>query len=182
MKTMKNLILTAAAILISVFVYSQDLTQNNLKSYREANGMMYQKYNSYTSNNGSKYVVGDTIRIGTPESNKRFTYLYEGDGFVIPYTNANSRFSGSKCEIKKIYILGTKKLGYSVGIILKSGVIALRVTDVESAIDTKEVKNNGLTSDEALDKLKREKDKLDLNIIDQVEYDKIKNELMKYIK
>lgn len=44
------------------------------------------------------------------------------------------------------------------------------------------LKNNAMTSDEALNKLKIEKDKLDLGLITQEEFDKIKEELSKYIK
>ena len=39
-----------------------------------------------------------------------------------------------------------------------------------------------MTSDKALAELKRQKDKLDLEIISQAEYDSIKAVLIKYIK
>lgn len=39
-----------------------------------------------------------------------------------------------------------------------------------------------MTSDEALSELKRAKDKLDLGLITQAEYDSLKVELSKYIK
>ncbi len=41
---------------------------------------------------------------------------------------------------------------------------------------------NAMTSDDALVELKRQKDKLDLEIISQAEYDSIKAVLIKYIK
>ena len=43
-------------------------------------------------------------------------------------------------------------------------------------------KSNTMTSDKALAELKRQKDKLDLEIISEAEYDSIKAVLIKYIK
>ena len=42
--------------------------------------------------------------------------------------------------------------------------------------------NEDMTSEEALTRLKKAKEKLDLQLITQEEYDKIKKELAKYIK
>ena len=39
-----------------------------------------------------------------------------------------------------------------------------------------------MTSDDALEKLKKAKDKLDLEVISKEEYEKIKAELVKFIK
>lgn len=44
------------------------------------------------------------------------------------------------------------------------------------------INDSSLSSDEAISKLKKAKDKLDLGLITQEEYDKIKNELIQYIK
>lgn len=54
--------------------------------------------------------------------------------------------------------------------------------DTELAIDNGELKTNILSSDEALVKLKKCKDKLDLGLISQEEFDKKKEELSKFIK
>jgi hypothetical protein len=52
----------------------------------------------------------------------------------------------------------------------------------ENAVETGELKSFGKTSDEALAELKKAKDKLDLGLITQEDYDKIKADLVKYIK
>ena len=52
----------------------------------------------------------------------------------------------------------------------------------ENALATGEIKGTGLTSDEALSQLKKAKDKLDLGIITQEEFDNFKKELTPYIK
>jgi hypothetical protein len=52
----------------------------------------------------------------------------------------------------------------------------------ENTLSNGEIKGTGMTSDEALEKLKKAKDKLDLGLITQEEYDKIKTELTPFIK
>jgi len=49
-------------------------------------------------------------------------------------------------------------------------------------LSTGEVKGFGFSSDDALAQLKKGKDKLDLGLITQEEFDKLKAELTKYIK
>ena len=53
---------------------------------------------------------------------------------------------------------------------------------LENAISVGEVKSFGMTSDEALAELKKAKDKLELELISQGDYDRIKADLMNYIK
>jgi hypothetical protein len=53
---------------------------------------------------------------------------------------------------------------------------------LEDAILVGEIKSFGMTSDEALTELKKAKDKLDLGIITQEEYDLKKAELTPFIK
>jgi len=53
---------------------------------------------------------------------------------------------------------------------------------IENAIAAGEIKSIVMTSDEALSELKKAKDKLDLGLITQAEYDSLKVELSKYIK
>ena len=48
---------------------------------------------------------------------------------------------------------------------------------IELAIESKEVRTNGMTRDEAISKLKETKDLLDLGLVQQVDYDKLKAEL-----
>ena len=52
----------------------------------------------------------------------------------------------------------------------------------EDGFSSGELVSSGMTSDQALQELKRAKDKLDLELITQLEYDKIKAKLIKYIK
>ncbi len=91
--------------------------------------------------------------------------------------------SGTETEIKKIVIVGNKRTGYSVAMRTKGVTGLLNYTvQFENALSTGEIKGSGMTSDEALEALKKAKDKLDLGIITQEEYDKIKAELTPFIK
>lgn len=54
--------------------------------------------------------------------------------------------------------------------------------DLENAITAGEVVSTGMTSDQALSELKKAKDKLDLGLITQEEYDAIRAEMAKIIK
>lgn len=54
--------------------------------------------------------------------------------------------------------------------------------NIEKAIEVGEVVTSGYTSEKALDELKRAKDKLDLGLITQEEFDRLKAELAPYIK
>ena len=102
---------------------------------------------------------------------------------LTPITPLLAAASGTETEIKKIYVAGNKRTGYSVTMRTK-GVTGLSnyTIQFENAISTGEIKGSGMTSDEALTELKKAKDKLDLGLITQEEYDKIKAELTPFIK
>jgi len=138
------------------------------------------KFTSYISHNGATYNIGDTIVIGTPSKTNTFAFI-QGQGLIYAVgEGAPVVISGKRVTIKKFWIAGTKNSGYQVTVKAK-GLTDL-IIYFESAIKTGEVESFGLTSDQALAKLKKAKDKLDLEIITQAEYDKIKAELIKYIK
>ena len=141
------------------------------------------EYTSYVGSDGGIYKIGDRIKIGVPSSNKTFAFITEGDGLLIPITPLLASASGTETEIKKIYVTGNKRTGYSVTMRTK-GVTGLSnyTIQFENAISTGEIKGSGMTSDEALTELKKAKDKLDLGLITQEEYDKIKAELTPFIK
>jgi hypothetical protein len=101
----------------------------------------------------------------------------------MPITNLTASSSGSETEIKRITVVGNKRMGYSVSFRTK-GITGLSnyTVQFENALSTGEVKGFGLSSDDALAQLKKGKDKLDLGLITQEEYDKLKADLTKYIK
>lgn len=139
-------------------------------------------FDSYLSKDNAVYKIGDRLKIGFPSSNKTFAYISYGDGIFIAIKPLPASSSGQETEIKKILVSGTKRAGYSVYFRTK-GITGLTnyTIQIENAISSGEVKSFGMTSDEALAALKKAKDKLDLGLITQEEYDKIKADLVKYI-
>lgn len=163
-----------------IYVQGQTLKYSDLtSSTKRPKGI----FESYESKDGSIYKVGDTIVIGTPSVLKSFAFIYEGST-LLGYTSANIALSGNNSEIKRILATGTRRSGFSVQLVCKDalGVGGNIRVDLENAIKSGEVKSFGMTSDEALAELKKAKDKLDLGLISEEEYEKIKAELIKYIK
>jgi hypothetical protein len=84
----------------------------------------------------------------------------------------------SSAEIKKIRITGTSRAGYKANFQTKGMTgVDNYFLNIEAAIAVGEIKSFGMTSGEALAALKKAIDKLDLGVISQEEYDKIKAEL-----
>jgi hypothetical protein len=140
-------------------------------------------FDNYESKDGYLYKTGDKIKIGTPSSNKTFAFIMEGDGFLLPITNASAFASGQMVEIKKVTYTGTRRVGFAAVLVCKgpTGLSNYRI-QLENAIETGEAKGLGMNSDEALAELKKCKDKLDLGLITQDEFNSKKSELSKFIK
>lgn len=172
-----NLILAFMLSMTATVMFSQEIKHADLATAKKG------EYTSYVASDGGVYKVGDRIKIGVPSSNKTFAFITEGDGILLPITNLTAASSGTETEIKRIYVVGNKRAGYSVAFRTK-GITGLSNYSIqfENALSTGEVKGFGMTSDDALAELKKAKDKLDLGLITQEDYDKLKAELSKYIK
>lgn len=94
--------------------------------------------------------------------------------------SVGSTASNTEIEIKKIAIGGTKRTGFCAWI-LCAGFSGYSI-QIENALESKEIKSFGMTSDEALSEMKKAKDKLDLGLITSEKYDSIKTYLIKFIK
>lgn len=167
---------------ISICGFAQEV-QQEIKYTDLATTTNRGEFKSYVSKDGSIYKVGDRIRIGVPSSDKSFTFITEGDGILLGITQLTSNSAGQETEIKRIFVVGNKRAGYSVSFRTKgiSGISNYSI-NFENAVDTGEVKSFGMSSDDALTELKKSKDKLDLGLISQADYDTKKSELVKYIK
>jgi hypothetical protein len=140
-------------------------------------------YTSYTAQDGSYFKVGDKVSLGRPNENEDFDYIEEGDGLLIPFSAVSGQRSGDESEIKYILLTGGKRTGY-YAIFRTKGFTGLAnyTIRVEPALQSGEILGDGFTSDQALEELKRAKDKLDLEIISQKEYDSIKAVMVEFIK
>jgi hypothetical protein len=100
---------------------------------------------------------------------------------MTPFLQAHTAWGGKTTEIKKIRISGSKKMGYTLYVTCKAPGQPITI-NLEKAIEVGEVVTSGYTSDKALKELKTAKDKLDLGLITQEEFDRIREELAPYIK
>lgn len=174
---MKKVIFLAMYALLNVGVQAQEIKYADLATAEKG------EYTSYVGSDGGVYNIGDRIKIGVPSSNKTFAFIWMGDGIITPLESLPAAQSGTETEIKKIVVTGNKRIGYSVNMRTKGIIGLLNYTiQFENALSTGEIKGTGMTSDEALEELKKAKDKLDLGLITQEEFDKIKAELTPFIK
>ena len=175
---MKKLLLTLTLGLV-FSIQAQELNFKDLASGTITKG----EFTSYVGSDGGVYTVGDRLKIGIPSSNKTFAYIWQGDGILVAMTPLLATSSGTETEIKRIMVSGNKRTGYQVWMRSK-GVVGLLNYSIqfENAISTGELKGFGMTSDEALTELKKAKEKLDLGLITQEEFEKIKAELTPFIK
>jgi hypothetical protein len=141
------------------------------------------QFESYVAKDSSIYKVGDKIQFGTPSGvNGLFVTVTKADVMGTIY-RVGAEVINTSAEIKKIRVAGNKRSGYKVSFQTKGMTgIDNYFFFIEDAIQVGEVKSFGMTSDQALAELKKAKDKLELGLITQEEYDKLKAELSKYIK
>lgn len=135
-------------------------------------------YDEYISKDGSLYKVGDTIKINKPLSNDKFSFI--SDRFSqVP---ATSKIIGNIFIIKNIIVTGFKNTGYELCMTINNPNTSDQILKFENAIENGEIKSRIMSSDDALIQLKRYKDKLDLGLITQKEYDEKRTQLSKLIK
>lgn len=171
---MKKVLLLA--IFSCVNIFAQECKFSEMKNVSGRG-----KCTSYVASDGYEYKPGDKITIGVPSSNKTFAFIDLSSGLQIEPLNAKS--SGDEVEIKKINIAGASRTGYYASI-ETTGTTFLHhyFIKVEKALETGELKANGISSDAALAELKKLKDKLDLGLISQEQFELKRSELSKFIK
>jgi hypothetical protein len=148
-------------------------------------------FKTYISKDDATYNVGDTIHILSPSvSSGKFDAIkcrIEGDNTYAVYP-VESNMENNNIVIENIF--ATKGNASSPSKVIFqfkkkasfSETVFLYFLDIEKAIRVGEVKAYGMSSDEALAELKKAKDKLDLGVLTQNEYDVVKANLIKYIK
>lgn len=141
------------------------------------------EFDSYLATDNHVYKIGDTVIIGRPSSNKTFAFLQQGSGVLTPIEPVYANASGSKTVIKKIYVGGTRRMGFKIYFSGKGvcGICPNYYIDVEQALSTNEIESFGMTKDKAIAKLKEAKELFDLGIISKEDYEKTKSELTPFI-
>jgi hypothetical protein len=141
----------------------------------------------YVGKDGYSYKIGDTLNIGRPSNNKTFSFISEFSTILalngqMPQP-LGVNLSGTNTIIKKMSVAGNKRMGFKMGFQGKGicGMCPSYTIDFEQAIATGEIKSKGFTKESAIAKLKEGKELLDLGLMKQVDYDKLKESLVKYI-
>ena len=147
---------------------------------------------------GNVYGIGDKFKLGIPltiqgaTTNTHFSCIYISDPIssIIPPTDIMSTLRlpglgwvGAECTVIKIGI--RKSFGFAISfIVFSSNGMEISTNSIDGSLFTKELINPNapMSSEEAITKLKAFKEKLDLGLITQEEYDSNKLELSKYIK
>lgn len=184
---MKNFkfIMLALMMCLSMTVFGQDTLKYSALQSGVKPKPTTGEFTFYQAKDGSVYKIGDTLTIGVPSSNKTFAFIMQGDGIITPIAPLYASASGDKTIIKRFDVVGSKKAGFYVSVRSKGFYGALTGNysiKFEMAVENGEIKSFGMTSDEALAELKKAKDKLDLGLITQEQYDAKKAELSKFIK
>ena len=162
---------------------------------------------AYVASDGVTYRIGSTITYGYPTNGKYYVYFMDVTGSWLNVLAEDEKATasdravsqeraervenraGGVATIKKIKCVPVDPFnrvtsGCKIYLVLNRGGLAC--TNFEEAIATREVvvKANleDVASDAAIQELKKWKEKLDLQIITQEEYDAKKEELMKKIK
>jgi len=191
--------------------WAQTVTYQDILDQKSAKELTGKKsgdnITAYVASDGVTYKIGSTITYGYPTNGKYYLYFKDVTGSWVntlaedENASASDRAvsqeraervenrAGGVATIKKIQCVpvdGFNKMtsGCKIYLVLNRGGLAC--TNFEEAIATREivVKANpdDVASEAALQELKKWKEKLDLQIITQEEYDAKKAELMKLIK
>ncbi len=168
--------LVSATIMSAQTLTYEMVQQCENKRDLDANWIAYIASDNYT------YEVGDTLTIG--ESSKNHQYMYitsvlNSFASTTPYLHGS--YGGQTAIIREFKVFGFKKGVKKVNVKAYLSGIGLINIDFEQALATQEIKGKGMTPDQALEELKKAKDKLDLELITQEEYDALKAELRKYL-
>ena len=177
---MKNIRTLLTALLCVGFTSLFAQAEWNSEMVSKATKNVFKGIESYTAMDGSVWKIGQEITLGNPSGNGVFNYISIGSGVMVPIEQATPGYAGTNGIVKKIVVSGTKRAGRHLWL-KTEGAFAMNIK-LEKCIEMGEIETEGYSSDKALEELKKAKDKLDLGLITQEEFDALKAELAKYIK
>ncbi|RTZ02517.1 hypothetical protein EKM02_03115 [Flavobacterium sp. RSP49] len=190
---MKKIILVFALALSTIAFAQTTLVDNQvnfeqvkaLKEKAEAKVLTKDGISQYTASNSAVIKIGDKFRINRPEGGAKTFVSIQNKPTVMDMlgnsgfnSTVNTSMSNTEITIKTLFIAGTRKLGFkTMAELATCGTCNNLIVDIELAIETKEIRTNGMTKEEAIAKLKETKDLFDLGIVKQEDFDKLKAEL-----
>lgn len=139
------------------------------------------RFTEYLASDNYTYKIEDTIQLGNPSSIEIFNFINRtiNENFLT-LEKAGAEYSGISAVISEIKV---KNSICYVKAISKNRLGTIEfILEIEKAIQQNEMIAKGMTSGKAILELKKAKEKLDLELISQAEYDAIKVELAPFIK
>ena len=143
-------------------------------------------FDVYIAKDGSIFSKGETITLQEPSKERSFQYVYEMEG-LSELTYLDARYSNRELTISLIKvdsgsgIFVNRKFKFAQFVTSGADASKSIYIDIENAIASGEVKSNKISENEALETIKKAKDKFDLGLISKEEYEKIKEEMKQYI-
>lgn len=171
MKTISFII----SLLVCMESFSQIIKYTDIGDQRQRG-----TFETYISKSGESYSIGDTLRIGPPTGvNGKYIYIENVD-FIGDKHDVTASAINTQTVIKRISVGGARRSGFKV-VFQSSAVVGNYYYFIEDAIESGEIRGKGMTSEEALAELRAAKEKLDLGLITQMEFEELREKLRKYI-
>lgn len=166
---MKNILLLMF-IVLPVFSFAQTGEYGKFKKNRET-------FIEYKSKNGDVLKLGDTLILGKASDFDGYRYLLQIN------IKVHATHGGKKVVINKMRVYGNEKTGFNMWFHFKGFGWTPLDLDYENALEAGEINNpkGKITRQQAIGKLKENKELLDLGVISQEEYENLKIELSKII-
>ncbi|MCM1168485.1 MAG: hypothetical protein NC324_00955 [Bacteroides sp.] len=205
---MKKFVLSLILGTVCSIVFAQDtITYQMLQcDHKESKSLKASDFKYYLASDGHVYREGDTILLGAPSTDVT-TAMNAGGGVAVATTRstystivtdaaiAGAAFGvisymkdreGDRVIITNIKVARPRKAASTGATInLKGnlkGVGGINIYDFEKALSIGEIRSQGMSRERAVQMLKKAKEELDLDIISQEEYNKLKEELLPWIK
>lgn len=169
--------ITLLLVTISFYSTAQSYSFEELQK-AEKLGDIPSKITEYTASNGQVFKVGETITFGTPmNENNTYAHIYGLDALGTASV-FNIRSKGFVSEIIKFRKGGTKRMGLEIFAVSKTELGLDRAyTSIEKALAEGEIVSTVMTRKQAIDKLKEAKDLYDLGLMEENDYNSLKEEL-----
>jgi len=190
---MKIILTISAALLFTLTTIGQVLTFEQVKNAQKRSEINKEDIKEYVSENGTIFKVGDILKINKPSNGQIFSSMTirmtTFEALALDQNQLNNydynvyarTVAKTALKIKSFVIEGDKKKGFSIAANLDGVGNNIQVR-LDYGIEVGEIGEYKMTSEEALSKLKSEKDKLELGLITAEEFNTRKAELVKFIK
>lgn len=154
-------------------------------SYQDlAMGKAKGTFESYAAKDGHVYKVGDTLIINSPSGVNGLFVNIESMNIMGRRYLVGAQSANTTAVLKKIRVGGSKRAGWKAAFQTQGfSSVDNYFFFIEDAVASGEISIKGrISSDEALAELKKAKEKLDLELITEEEYNALKTKYASFIK